>query len=119
MFTRSIRSLHSPRERKQSSRRSRSFVSQIEVLEIRDVPSTLLISGLEGAQGSTVGPGGALYVTEALAGRVSRIDPKTGHVTTFASGLPSGPYGGAVDVAFLGHEAYVLVTGVGPDLGGS
>ena len=28
--------------------------------------------------GSTVGPGGALYVTEGAAGRISRVDPKTG-----------------------------------------
>lgn len=34
-----------------------------------------LVEGLEGASGSTVGPGGALYVTEGAAGRVTRIDP--------------------------------------------
>ena len=49
-------------------------------------PVTLLASGLEGGSGSTIGPGGALYVTEGLAGRVSRIDLKTGEITTFASG---------------------------------
>ena len=38
--------------------------------------------------GSTVGPDGALYVTEGAAGRVSRVDPQTGDITTFASGLP-------------------------------
>src|SRR5215213_8565275 len=48
----------------------------------------LLASGLEGGLGSTIGPDGALYVVESLAGRVSRVDPKTGAVTTFASGLP-------------------------------
>ena len=75
-----------------------------------------LVAGLQGGSGSTVGPDGALYVTEGAVGRISRIDPRTGRVTTFASGLP--PYiigiGGAVDVAFLGRTAYVLVTLVGP-----
>jgi hypothetical protein len=82
--------------------------------------ATLLVTGLEGGAGSTVGPGGALYVTERLAGRISRVDPRTGEVTTFASGLPTPifPFGGAVDVAFIGSTAYVLVTLVGPDIGG-
>ena len=81
----------------------------------------LLVSGLEGGSGSTVGPGGALYVTEGLAGRVSRVDPQTGEVTTFASGLPEAivGFGGAMDVAFIGNTAYVLVTLVGSDVGGS
>ena len=51
-------------------------------------PTTLLLSGLDGGSGSTVGPGGALYVTESKAGRISRVDPRTGEITTFASGLP-------------------------------
>jgi hypothetical protein len=79
-----------------------------------------LVSGLQRARGSTVGPGGALYVTEAAAGRISRVDPATGAVTTFASGLPiSGLVpGGVVDVAFVGETAYALVTLVSPDVGG-
>ena len=81
----------------------------------------VLVSGLQGAVGSAVGPDGALYVTESAAGRVSRIDPRTGHRTTFASGLPKRVLdtGGAMDVAFLHRRAYVLVTLVGPDVGGS
>ena len=83
--------------------------------------ATLLVTGLASGSGSTVGPGGALFVTEGAAGRISRVDPKTGQVTTFASGLP--PFivgiGGAMDVAFIGSTAYVLVTLVGPDVGGS
>ena len=73
---------------------------------------TLLVAGLEGASGSTIGPGRHLYVTEGAAGRVSRVDPKTGAVTTFASGLPPSiiGIGGAIDVAFIGATAYVLVT---------
>lgn len=83
--------------------------------------ATRLASGLEGGSGSTIGPGGALYVTEGAAGEVSRVDPKTGDITTFASGLPTSivGIGGAIDVAFIGGTAYVLVTLVGPDVGGS
>jgi len=81
----------------------------------------LLVSGLEGAVGSTVGPDGALYVAEGVAGRISRVDPRTGRRTTFASGLPRRIVGtgGAMDVAFVRHRAYVLVTLVGPDVGGT
>ncbi len=81
----------------------------------------LLASGLQGGSGSTIGPGGALYVTEGAAGRISRVDPNTGEVTTFASGLPPSivGIGGAMDVAFIGATAYVLVTLVGTDVGGS
>jgi hypothetical protein len=39
-----------------------------------------LVSGLQGATGSTVGPGVDLYVTEALTGTISRVDPKTGEI---------------------------------------
>ena len=83
--------------------------------------ATLLLSGLEGGSGSTVGPGGALYVTESNAGRISRVDPRTGEITTFASGLPKSiiGIGGTIDVAFIGGTAYALVTLVGPDVGGS
>jgi sugar lactone lactonase YvrE len=82
---------------------------------------TQLLTGLEGGSGSTVGPGGALYVTEGAAGRISRVDPKTGDITTFASGLPASivGIGGAIDVAFIGKTAYALVTLVGSDVGGS
>src|SRR5882724_6039301 len=61
---------------------------------------TRLVTGLAGGSGSTIGPGGALYVTEGLAGRISRVDPKTGDVTTFASGLPRSiiGIGGAMDI---------------------
>jgi streptogramin lyase len=50
--------------------------------------AVLLATGLEGGSGSAIGPGGALYVTEANTGRISRVDPLTGTITTFASGLP-------------------------------
>ena len=84
---------------------------------------SVLATGLQGAFGSTVGPGGALYVCESAAGRISRINPRTGQITAFASGLPKTipavGLGGATDVAFIGNTMYVLVTLVSPDVGGS
>ncbi len=79
---------------------------------------SLLASGLMGSSGSTIGPDGALYVTEGAAGKVSRVDPKSGEVTTYAEGLPPAvvPIGGANDLVFIGKTAYVLVTMVGADL---
>jgi hypothetical protein len=88
-----------------------------------DSTAQRLVAGLEGGSGSTIGPDGALYVTESAAGRITRVDPQSGATTTFASGLPTlipeVGFGGPVDVAFLGRTAYVLVTLVGPDVGGS
>jgi len=84
--------------------------------------AVLLTVGLASGSGSTVGPDGALYVTEGAAGRISRVDPQTGEITTFASGLPIWIFphiGGAMDVAFIGETAYVLVTVVGPEVGGN
>ena len=66
--------------------------------------------------GSTVGPDGALYVTDSTDGRIRRIHPRSGNVKTYADGLPlqiEGVIGGGVaDIAFRGGTAYVLVTGV-------
>jgi hypothetical protein len=84
----------------------------------------LLVTGLEELQGSAVGPGGALFVTAPLTGSIWRVDPKTGALTLFASGLPARFRGldfigsGVVDVAFIDGTAYALVTGVAPDLFG-
>src|ERR1044071_1209224 len=65
-----------------------------------------LAAGPEGWPGRSGGPDGALYVSENLEGRIWRVDPETGQVTTFASGLPAGLFGigngGVVDVAFIG-----------------
>ena len=65
--------------------------------------------------GSTIGPDGALYVTDGSVGEVLRIDRRDGRVSTYATGLPpkafqGGDIGGPVDVAFAGRSAYVLVT---------
>ena len=85
------------------------------------VSVTTVTTGLEGASGSTIGPDGALYVTEGAVGRVLRIDRTTGETTTFASGLPRSliGLGGAMDVAFLAGTAHVIVTVVSPQVGGS
>jgi hypothetical protein len=60
-------------------------------------------------------------VTEGAIGRVSRVDPWTGAVTTFAEGLPPSliGIGGAVDVVFRDGVAYVLVTLLDPIFGGT
>lgn len=82
---------------------------------------SLLTTGLSGGAGSTIGPDGALYVTEPVSGEVSRIDRRTGATTTFVSGLPvqaPGTPGGALDVAFRGRTAYVLVTLADPQVSG-
>jgi hypothetical protein len=77
----------------------------------------LLTDELHRGSGSTVGPAGALYVPEPAEGRIVRVDPETGDVTTFASSLPKRfsalPFGGVMDVAFLGGTAYALVSVVG------
>src|SRR5918998_667639 len=83
----------------------------------------LLVTGLAGGSGSTLGPDGALYVPEPVSGEVSRIDPDTGGVTVVASCLPPqvlvGDAGGAMDVAFLGSTMYALTSMVSEDVGGS
>jgi sugar lactone lactonase YvrE len=75
-------------------------------------------SGL--GSGSTVGPDGAVYVTDGVSGSVDRVDPRTGAVTVFATGLPPKVLGigGAMDVAFLDQRMYVMVTMVGGDVVG-
>jgi hypothetical protein len=81
---------------------------------------SLLASGLGLTLGSTVGPDGALYVPDGATGTVWRVDPQSGDVTTFASGLPQAilPIGGPTDVAFIGGTAYALVTMVADDFVG-
>jgi hypothetical protein len=78
------------------------------------VPGTpeMLVSGLMGASGSAIGPGGDLFVTEGAVGELTRIDLKTRDESTFAYGFPPSlvGIGGAYDVAFIDGIAYVLVT---------
>lgn len=88
---------------------------------VEEPVATQLVTGLNDPTGSTIGPGQALYVTEAATGTIARVDPDTGEVTTYASGLPPAfpvGFGGPVDITFIGQTAYVLVTLVGSDLFG-
>jgi hypothetical protein len=72
--------------------------------------------------GSTIGPDGALYVTNGNAGSVLRIDRRSGRVTPYFTGLPPAAFatdiGGPVDIAFVGRTAYVLVTLVSGEIFG-
>ena len=67
--------------------------------------------------GSAVGPGGSLYVTQPATGEIWRVDPESGEKALYASGLPRRfgelPFGGVMDVAFIGSAAYALVSVVG------
>lgn len=98
--------------------------SSVNAKSVQPAVPKLLVTGLEELQGSTVGPEGALYVTAPLAGSVWRIDPKSGAMTLFTTGLPKrnpDPFflgGGVIDVVFRSGTAYALVTGVAKDLGG-
>jgi hypothetical protein len=82
-------------------------------------PAELFVSGLQGSSGSTIGPGGDLFVAEGATGEIARIDIKTGEVSTYATGLPPSiiGIGGVTDVAFIGGTAYAIVTLVGPQFG--
>jgi hypothetical protein len=83
----------------------------------------LLVGGLGSGSGSTIGPDGDLYVAEPASGTIVRVDPRTGETSTFARGLPTRlaglPAGGVMDIGFIGHTAYALVTLVGTDVGGT
>jgi len=72
--------------------------------------------------GSAVGPGGALYVPQPATGEIWRIDPESGEKTLYASDLPRRfaqlPFGGVMDVAFIGSTAYALVSVVGSEFPG-
>lgn len=82
-------------------------------------PATTIASGVDGASGSTIGPDGALYVTESQTGQILRIDPVSGERSVFATGLPVAiaPIGGPMDIEFDGDTAYVLVSLVGEFFG--
>ena len=78
-----------------------------------------LLAALPGGagSGSAVGPGGSLYVTQPATGEIWRVDPESGEKAVYASGLPRRfgelPFGGVMDVAFIGSTAYALVSVVG------
>lgn len=82
-------------------------------------------TGLVRPYGSSVGPGGDLYVADAAVGAIVRIDSRTGETSVYADGLPISPLlpfigiGGVMDVTFIEGTAYALVTIVGSDIGGT
>lgn len=79
-----------------------------------------VIAQLGSANGSAVGPGGDLYITQGSEGIIWRVDRQTGQASVYASGLPKAivGLGGVMDVEFIGNKAYALVTLVGADVGG-
>ena len=76
------------------------------------------LSGL--GSGSAIGPDGALYVTNGTRGTLVRVNPTTGAAKVVGRGLPRKfiDIGGAMDVAFIGDRAYVLVILAGVSVGG-
>jgi hypothetical protein len=91
-----------------------NVLAKAKVKSIQASMKAQLVTGLGGGWGSTVGPGGDLFIPDGKAGAILRVDPKTGQYTTFASGLPQlipdVGIGGISDVAFFGGKAYALVT---------
>ena len=87
----------------------------------RSPTAELFVFGLQGASGSTIGPDGALYVTEGAVGRISRVDLQTGAVDDVRQRTPEldHRHRRRIDVAFIGTTAYALVTLVGADVLGS
>jgi hypothetical protein len=80
-------------------------------------PELLATLDAGAGSGSAIGPGGALYVSQPAAGEIWRVDPESGETTLYASGLPQKfealPFGGVMDLAFIGSTAYALVSVVG------
>lgn len=81
--------------------------------------SQVIATGIQGASGSTIGPDGALYVTESDTGSILRVDRHTGKTSVWATGLPIrvAPIGGPMDIVFRKGTAYVLVSLVGEFFG--
>lgn len=85
----------------------------------------IFAQGLQYPFGSTIGPGGDLYVADAAAGAIVRVDIRSGETSTYAGGLPISPVfpvfglGGVMDVTFVDGVAYALVTLVSWDVGGT
>lgn len=89
-----------------------------ETAPVVTVLNDTALSGL--GSGSAIGPDGALYVTNGTKGTLIRINPTTGAAKVVGRGLPRKfiDIGGAMDVAFIGDRAYVLVILAGTSVGG-
>jgi DNA-binding beta-propeller fold protein YncE len=72
----------------------------------------IVADGLANPEGLAIDIDGTLLVVEATAGRLSRIDPATGEVTTVASGL-AVTYESRPDMLLLPHNSFAGVA-VGP-----
>lgn len=72
----------------------------------------VLVSGMAGPRGVAVGPDGWLYIADARAEAIVRVDPATGLADVVAENVaePANSAGGAVDVAFLDGDLYILVS---------
>lgn len=80
----------------------------------------LVTDALQAPIGSTIGPDGALYVADTPTGNVVRVDTATGETSAYATGFPATEAGGGpFDITFVGETAYVLVTLVTPEVGGT
>jgi len=78
---------------------------------ILDTP-VMVASGLANPEGLAIDADGTLLVVEATAGRLSRIDPASGMVTTVADGLEV-TYESRPDMQLLPHNGFAGVA-VGP-----
>lgn len=82
--------------------------------------TTVLAEGvIGGANGSTIGPDGALYATASDTGEILRVDRDSGETSVYATGLPARvvDIGGPMDIVFHDGTAYVLVSLVGEFFG--
>ena len=82
------------------------------------VPPTPVAAGLSFPEGLAVNTDGSLLVVESGAGRLSRIDPATGAVTTVAEGLelgapapPNAPPTWIFNGVAVGPSGHIYVTG--------
>lgn len=89
-----------------------------EAVAVVTVLNDTALDGL--GSGSAIGPDGALYVTNGTKGTLVRVNPTTGSAKVVGRGLPRKfiDIGGAMDVAFIGDRAYVMVILAGVDVGG-
>ena len=83
---------------------------------------TRLVSGLDGARAAPSAPMARCTSPKRSRQDLARRSADRGHHDVrerSAEDVPTIGIGGAMDVAFIGKTAYVLVTLVGPDVGGS